>query len=263
MRQYIRMNAGPGVPEHQPVVGMTDADFDPDFSPSCLGNMAQGVAWCARARGIPCTVIAPDSAPAAKLDAIERLGARVIRVPFERWWQTFQDRRFPGVEGTFIHAFDDLHVMAGNGTIALEILEDLPSTRVLFLSAFADDELVRAAIMIGAHGYLLKELDARSLVRSIKRVAGGESILDPRLRSSLVDWVMRNSSPPDATGRQELAPQEQRIVALVAEGKTNKQIAAVLNISPLTVKNYLHRIFEKVGIQRRSQAAALHIRKEI
>ena len=144
-----------------------------------------------------------------------------------------------------------------------EILEDLPSTRVLFLSAFADDELVRAAIMIGAHGYLLKELDARSLVRSIKRVAGGESILDPRLRSSLVDWVMRNSSPPDATGRQELAPQEQRIVALVAEGKTNKQIAAVLNISPLTVKNYLHRIFEKVGIQRRSQAAALHIRKEI
>ncbi len=90
------------------------------------GNMAQGVAWCARARGIPCTVIAPDSAPAAKLDAIERLGARIIRVPFERWWQTFQDRRYPGVEGTFIHAFDDPHVMAGNGTIGLEILEDLP-----------------------------------------------------------------------------------------------------------------------------------------
>ncbi len=90
------------------------------------GNMAQGVAWCARERGIPCTVIAPDTAPATKLRAIERLGGRVIKAPFERWWQTFQDRAYPGVESTFIHAFDDPQVMAGNGTIGLEILEDLP-----------------------------------------------------------------------------------------------------------------------------------------
>ena len=90
------------------------------------GNMAQGVAWCARERGIPCTVIAPDTAPATKLRAIERLGGRVILVSFERWWQTFQDRAYPGVEGTFIHAFDDSHVMAGNGTIGLEIIDDLP-----------------------------------------------------------------------------------------------------------------------------------------
>ena len=89
------------------------------------GNMAQGVAWCARERGIPCTVIAPQAAPATKLRAIERLGARVIPVPFERWWKIFQDREFPGVEGTFIHAFDDPDVMAGNGTIGLEIAEDL------------------------------------------------------------------------------------------------------------------------------------------
>ena len=90
------------------------------------GNMAQGVAWCARERRIPCTVIAPDTAPAAKLGAIERLGGRVILVPFERWWQVFDDRAYPGVEGAFIHAFDDDSVMAGNGTIGLEILEDLP-----------------------------------------------------------------------------------------------------------------------------------------
>ena len=90
------------------------------------GNMAQGVAWCARERGIPCTVIAPDTAPATKLRAIERLGGRVILAPFERWWQTFQDRSYPGVEGTFIHAFDDPLVMAGNGTIGLEIMDDLP-----------------------------------------------------------------------------------------------------------------------------------------
>jgi threonine dehydratase len=90
------------------------------------GNMAQGVAWCARQRGIPCTVIAPDTAPAAKLSAIERLGGCVIREPFDRWWRTFQDRAYPGVEGTFIHAFDDPYVMAGNATIGLEIFEDLP-----------------------------------------------------------------------------------------------------------------------------------------
>jgi threonine dehydratase len=90
------------------------------------GNMAQGVAWCARERGVPCTVIAPDTAPAAKLEAIARLGGRVIREPFERWWRTFQDRAHPDAPGTFIHAFDDADVMAGNGTIGLEILEDLP-----------------------------------------------------------------------------------------------------------------------------------------
>jgi threonine dehydratase len=90
------------------------------------GNMAQGVAWCARELGIPCTVIAPESAPDTKIKAIRRLGGHVIKVTFDEWWNAFEQRAFPGVEGTFIHAFDDLNVMAGNGTIALEILEDLP-----------------------------------------------------------------------------------------------------------------------------------------
>ena len=90
------------------------------------GNMAQGVAWRARELGIPCTVVAPETAPDTKIKAIERLGGRVIKVPFEKWWRAFETRTFPGVEATFIHAFDDLDVMAGNGTIALEILEDLP-----------------------------------------------------------------------------------------------------------------------------------------
>src|SRR5215813_6442146 len=89
------------------------------------GNMAQGAAWCARKLGIPCTVIAPSTAPEAKISAIERLGGRVIKVSFDEWWQAFEQRSFPGVEGEFIHAFDDPHVMAGNGTIALEIFEDL------------------------------------------------------------------------------------------------------------------------------------------
>ena len=90
------------------------------------GNMAQGVAWCARELDVTCTVIAPSSAPDAKVSAIERLGGRVIKVSFDEWWRTFQERGFPGVDGTFIHSFDDPFVMAGNGTIGLEIVEDLP-----------------------------------------------------------------------------------------------------------------------------------------
>ena len=97
------------------------------------GNMAQGVAWSARRLGVACTVIAPDTAVETKVQAIERLGARVIKVPFDRWWQTFHERSYPGVEGLFIHAFDDRDVMAGNGTIGLEILEDLPDVDAILI----------------------------------------------------------------------------------------------------------------------------------
>ena len=90
------------------------------------GNMAQGVAYRAKELGIPCTVVVPDSEPAVNLQAVERLNGRLVKVSFERWWQTFQERAYPGIDATFIHAFDDPHVMAGNGTIGLEILEDLP-----------------------------------------------------------------------------------------------------------------------------------------
>ena len=89
------------------------------------GNMAQGVAFCARRMGIGATIVAPETAPATKIGAVERMGGRVIKVPFAEWWRTFETRSYPGVEATFIHAFDDLDVMAGNGTIGLELLEDL------------------------------------------------------------------------------------------------------------------------------------------
>jgi threonine dehydratase len=90
------------------------------------GNMAQGVAFCSRRIGVPATIIAPDTAPATKIRAVERMGGRVIQVPFAEWWRTFETRSYPGIDATFIHAFDDPDVMAGNGTIALELLEDLP-----------------------------------------------------------------------------------------------------------------------------------------
>jgi threonine dehydratase len=97
------------------------------------GNMAQGVAWRARELGIPCTVIAPETAPETKIRAIERLGARILKVPYNAWWRAFEERGYPGVEGVFIHAFDDVNVMAGNGTIGLEILEDLPDVDMVVI----------------------------------------------------------------------------------------------------------------------------------
>jgi threonine dehydratase len=90
------------------------------------GNMGQGVAWAARELGLPCTVVVPDHAPETKLAAIERLGGRTLKVPYERWWQAISESSFPEVEGAFIHPVQDERVMAGNGTIGLEILDDLP-----------------------------------------------------------------------------------------------------------------------------------------
>ena len=91
------------------------------------GNMAQGVAWAAREAGVHATIVAPDSAPRAKLDAVERLGGEIISVPHEVWWQTMVDRRYEGVDGLFVHPVEDDAVMAGNGTIGLELVEDLPA----------------------------------------------------------------------------------------------------------------------------------------
>lgn len=102
-------------------------ELDRGVLTASAGNMAQGVAFAAQRFAIPCTVIAPDAAPIAKEEAVLRMGGEFRRVPRERWWQTFQERTFPGLEDrTFVHAFDDDLVMAGNGTIALELLEDLP-----------------------------------------------------------------------------------------------------------------------------------------
>jgi threonine dehydratase len=90
------------------------------------GNMAQGVAWAAREAGVPATIVCPDHAPQTKIDRIERLGGTVIKVPWERWWQTIVDSHFEGLEGLFVHPVQDELVMAGNGTIGLELVEDLP-----------------------------------------------------------------------------------------------------------------------------------------
>ena len=88
--------------------------------------MAQGVAWAARELGVPATIVAPDSAPRAKLDAIARLGGEVVLVPYERWWEVMTTSRYDDADGLFVHPVQDPHVIAGNGTIGLELAEDAP-----------------------------------------------------------------------------------------------------------------------------------------
>ena len=90
------------------------------------GNMAQAVAWHASRRRLPCTVVVPETAPQTKLDAVARLGARIVAVPVETWLEVFRTRKYPGMTGVFVHPFSDPNVIAGNGTIGLEIIEDLP-----------------------------------------------------------------------------------------------------------------------------------------
>ena len=97
------------------------------------GNMAQGVAWNARLLGVPCSVVVPEHAPRTKLDAIERLGARVVKVPFDVWWSVVVERSYPGMDGLFIHPVSDPAVIAGHGTIGLEILEDLPDVDAILV----------------------------------------------------------------------------------------------------------------------------------
>jgi threonine dehydratase len=97
------------------------------------GNAGQGLAWVARRCGVPCTVIVPESAPTNKVEGLERLGARIIHVDYERWWHVFEERSYPGLDGLFVHPFDEELFMAGNGTIGLELLEDLPNLQCVVI----------------------------------------------------------------------------------------------------------------------------------
>ena len=102
------------------------ADIARGVVTASAGNMAQGVAWVARELGIPATIVVPEHAPQTKLAAVERLGGTVVRVPFERWWQAMEESCFEDADGLFVHPVQDPAVIAGNGSIGLEILEDLP-----------------------------------------------------------------------------------------------------------------------------------------
>jgi threonine dehydratase len=115
------------------LAGATADELAAGIVTASAGNMGLGAAWFARRLGVRCTVLVPPTAPASKIAAMEAQGATVIRVTHDQWWTAFVQRRAEGIDGVFIHAFDDPRVMAGNGTIALEILEDLPATTAILV----------------------------------------------------------------------------------------------------------------------------------
>jgi two-component system response regulator DevR len=140
-----------------------------------------------------------------------------------------------------------------------EITRRLPGTRVLILTSFTNDNFIEDAISSGARGYLLKEIDPAGLVRSIHEVAEGKSILSPDVTDGVLR-LMRGGGLRSADGAMVgLSPQQRRVLAAVAEGKTNKEIAVELGLSDNTVKNYLASTFDKLRVKRRSQATAIYL----
>jgi two-component system response regulator DevR len=151
----------------------------------------------------------------------------------------------------------DIRLPDGSGFEACRAIQALKlNVRVLFLTAFADDETVFEGIASGADGYIIKEIDRNRLARAIESVASGQSVLDP----ALVNPVMkRMRQAGEGSGKENLdilSDQQMRVLALVAEGKTNKEIAAVLGLSDKTIKNHISHVFDKLKLTRRSQAAA-------
>ena len=156
----------------------------------------------------------------------------------------------------------DLHLPDKPGfTVCREILKHHHSTRVLILTSATEERNVHDAVAAGAHGYLLKDSDGDALGQAITRVAAGHSVIDPSLTNHVLNLV---KNPPGLRPVDRLAAlsgQESRVLALLAEGLTNKEIGDRLNLSEKTVKNYLSNVFDKLQVTRRTQAAALYAQK--
>ena len=151
----------------------------------------------------------------------------------------------------------DVRLPDGSGIEACrEIRAELPATRVIMLTSYPDEEAVLSAIIAGASGYLLKQIRARDLVSALEAVGRGESLLDPLVTEKVLERVRRIASGTYQDELAQLTAQEQKILQLVAEGKTNKEIASEVFLSDKTVKNYVSSILSKLNLQRRAQAAA-------
>lgn len=158
----------------------------------------------------------------------------------------------------------DVKLPDGSGIAACRrLLETAPDTRILVLTSFSDDAMVVEAIQGGAHGYVLKDVHTQDLIQAIRTVAGGQGYLDPRVAQQTLHWI-RDRSQAAATHSSDrltrLSPQERAILPLLAEGKTNKEIAVDLRLSDKTIKNYLANIFDKLQVRRRTEAVSWYIR---
>ncbi|NLV56428.1 MAG: response regulator transcription factor [Acidimicrobiales bacterium] len=156
----------------------------------------------------------------------------------------------------------DVRLPDGSGVeVCREIRSRFPEVACLMLTSFADDEALFSAIMAGAAGYVLKQIKGNDLVDGIRRVAAGESLLDPSLTARVLDR-MRNHDVDADDELSVLTDQERRILDLIGEGLTNRQIGERLHLAEKTVKNYVSNVYAKLGMSRRSQAAAFVARRQ-
>jgi len=158
----------------------------------------------------------------------------------------------------------DMNLPDSSGMEACRRLTQIaPKVRILVLTSHAAETMVSAAIRSGAHGYLLKDVTTPELLLAIRTVAGGRGYLDPRITQHALYWIRAMASPESLPhGIRRLSPQERLILPLLAKGQTNKQIAAELRLSDKTIKNYLANIFDKLGVNRRTEAVAVFLRSK-
>lgn len=150
----------------------------------------------------------------------------------------------------------DVRLPDGSGVEACRaIRESRPETRVIMLTSYADDEALFASIIAGASGYLLKQTRGQAVIDAIQAVAQGRSLLDPDVTGKVLERVRRGRDPEDPA-IASLTDQERKVLEQLAEGKTNREIGTVLFLSEKTVKNYVSRILDKLGLSRRAEAAA-------
>jgi DNA-binding NarL/FixJ family response regulator len=151
----------------------------------------------------------------------------------------------------------DVRLIDGSGIEATrEIRARRPKTAVLMLTSFADDEALFASIMAGASGYVLKQIHSQELVSAIRSIGEGKSLLDPTVTNAVLDRLRKGKHLLKDEKLARLSPQEERILSLVADGKTNREIGEELHLAEKTVKNYVSSILSKLEVARRAEAAA-------
>ncbi|GAB5560590.1 MAG: two-component system response regulator DevR [Synoicihabitans sp.] len=151
----------------------------------------------------------------------------------------------------------DIRLPDGHGfDVCRSVTSELPETKVIMLTAFTNDTFVYESITAGAHGYLMKEIEPEKLIQSIRDVLAGQSVLSDLITHKVMR-MMRSGGPDEEAALKLLSDQERRVIALVSDGLTNKEIAADMALSENTVKNYLASVFSKLKVKRRSQAAAI------
>ncbi len=152
----------------------------------------------------------------------------------------------------------DVRLPDGSGVEACRrILKDHPEMKIIMLTSFPDDDVVIEAILAGASGFVLKEIKGNSLVEAVEKVAQGQSLLDPNVTKNVLQYMKKREDGVSERLEDLLTPRELKVLSLVAEGKTNKEIGDELYLSERTVRNHLSRVLHKLNVNNRAQAAAL------